>query len=207
MTNVLSFDLDGGRPCLDFANTLDSSGEHLNIYSDLVAFAAQSQLITPQDADWLRAAGARDALAAEDVLRRATHLRTAIYAIFAAVAAGDTPDQRDLAQLNAELAATLRHARVVSADAGDDGASYRWGWAGRDLDAPLWGVTRSAAVLLTNNQERRRVRECGGADCRWLFLDTSKNRTRQWCSMQSCGNRQKAKRHYQKLRAARPTAS
>src|SRR5712692_11584132 len=48
------FDLDGGRACLDFANTLGSSAsatDHLTNYADLVAFVAQSDLITPQDAD------------------------------------------------------------------------------------------------------------------------------------------------------------
>src|SRR5712691_10717345 len=38
-----AFDLDAGRACLDFANTLSSSGEHLTSYADLDAFAAQSQ--------------------------------------------------------------------------------------------------------------------------------------------------------------------
>src|SRR5438105_2070524 len=52
------FDLDGGRPCLDFVNTLGSSPsstDHLARYADLVAFAAQSHLVTPTDAEWLQA--------------------------------------------------------------------------------------------------------------------------------------------------------
>jgi predicted RNA-binding Zn ribbon-like protein len=197
-----SFDLDAGRTCLDFANTRDSSGEHLNTYSDVVAFAAQSQLITRDDAQWLQAAGARESGVAQGVLRRAIDLRAAIYAIFSALAAGRRPASADVGRLNSELAATQSHARVVPHETG-----YRWGWAGRNLDAPLWGVSRSAADLLTNDQERPRVRECGGLDCRWLFLDTSKNRTRQWCSMSSCGNRQKARRHYQRRRSPSRTAS
>src|SRR5687767_9227978 len=48
------FDLDGGVTCLDFANSLGGrSGEHLNSYADLIAFAAQSRLLTPEDAAWL----------------------------------------------------------------------------------------------------------------------------------------------------------
>jgi predicted RNA-binding Zn ribbon-like protein len=42
------------------------------------------------------------------------------------------------------------------------------------------------------------VRVCAAEDCGWLFLDTSKNHTRRWCSMKSCGNRAKARRHYNK---------
>jgi len=36
-----------------------------------------------------------------------------------------------------------------------------------------------------------RLKACRADDCRWAFLDTAKNRTRAWCSMQSCGNRAK----------------
>jgi len=201
-TDHFTFDLDAGRTCLDFANTRDSAGEHLNSYSDLVAFAAQSQLISQADAAWLQAAGERETVVAEGVLHRGIQLRAAIFAIFAALAAGRRPAGKDLAYLNGELAATQSHARVVPHETG-----YRWGWVGRNLDAPLWAVSRSAADLLISDQERPRVRECGGADCRWLFLDTSKNRTRQWCSMSSCGNREKARRHYQRRRSASTSAS
>src|ERR1700716_2032791 len=54
------FDLDGGRACLDFANTLGSSSsstDHLTDFADLVAFATQSDLLASPDADWLRAQG------------------------------------------------------------------------------------------------------------------------------------------------------
>src|SRR2546423_14848771 len=76
------FDLDGGRACLDFANTDSSSGDHLGSYADLVAFAAQSDLLTPEDAEWLRAEGGRDPLTANGVLVRAKHLRSAMRSIF-----------------------------------------------------------------------------------------------------------------------------
>jgi predicted RNA-binding Zn ribbon-like protein len=196
------FDLDGGRPCLDFANTLSFSGEdHLSTYADLVAFAEQSKLLTPADADWLRAEAGRDVATAEGVLVRARRLRASIAAIFSALASVKAPSEHDLDLLNFDLSASLSHARVFPNTPPD--AGYHWGWSGRNLDAPIWPITRSAADLLTSDEDRRLVRECGADDCRWLFLDTSKNRTRQWCSMQSCGNRQKARRHYQRLRDQR----
>jgi predicted RNA-binding Zn ribbon-like protein len=197
------FDLDGGRACLDFANTDSSSGDHLGSYADLVAFAAQSDLLTPDDAEWLRAEGGRDHAIADGVLVRAKRLRTAMRNIFFKLADGEEPTARDLGVLNFDLAASLSHARVLPSGKG----AYTWGWAGRNLDAPIWPITRSAADLLTSDSERRLVRECGADDCKWLFLDTSKNRSRQWCSMQSCGNRQKARRHYQRLRQIRGDAS
>jgi predicted RNA-binding Zn ribbon-like protein len=129
---------------------------------------------------------------------RAKHLRTVLRDIFSRVAAGKTPTESDLGALNFDLAASLSHARVLPR--GSKTGGYVWGWSGRNLDAPLWPISRSAADLLTNEHDLGRVRQCGADDCQWLFLDTSKNRTRQWCSMQSCGNREKARRHYQRVR-------
>src|SRR5438105_6110991 len=159
------FELDSVRTCLDFANTLDSSGEHLNSFADLVAFAAQSNLLNPEDAAWLHAEGARDQVAAEGVLMRARRLRTVIYGIFSALANGKPPRERDVDMLNVDLAATQSHARVHPV--GKDG-DYRWGWSGRKLDAPLWRVIRSAADLLTADDERRLVRVSNGLACNWL---------------------------------------
>ena len=202
------FDLDGGRACLDFANTRGfdpTSPDHLTHYADLVNFAAQSDLITPEDADWLRAQSEREPTVAAGVLTRARKLRDAVRTIFLKVAAGETPPESALSLLNFDLAASLSHARVVPTGNGD---GYRWGWSGRNLDAPLWPITRSAADVLTSAEERSLVRECGADTCAWLFMDTTRNRSRQWCSMQSCGNREKARRHYQRVRQRRaPSAT
>src|SRR5262249_4920402 len=61
-----------------------------------------------------------------------------------------------------------------------------------------------AAVGLLTSAEQVRVRECGEFTCRWLFLDTTKNQSRRWCSMHICGNRAKAKR-FRARRHADPT--
>ncbi|WP_198925374.1 CGNR zinc finger domain-containing protein [Dictyobacter vulcani] len=47
------------------------------------------------------------------------------------------------------------------------------------------------------------MKECpGNKGCGWLFLDTSKNGRRQWCSMQGCGSRAKRRRQYGRQRRA-----
>jgi predicted RNA-binding Zn ribbon-like protein len=197
-----AFELDSGRLCLDFVNTYSrSSGEHRHSYADLVAFARQAGLFSPDDAEWFSAEGERDPRAAAGVLRRALNLREALRAIFTAIAAGRRPSSANLALLNADLANSLPHARVLPSNRGNGG--YVWGWHGRNMDAPVWPISRSAADLLVDDQDRPRIRTCNAPDCAWLFVDTSKNRSRQWCSMTSCGNREKARRHYQRLRAQR----
>jgi predicted RNA-binding Zn ribbon-like protein len=44
----------------------------------------------------------------------------------------------------------------------------------------------------------QKVRLCGAPACAWLFLDESRNHSRRWCDMTTCGNRQKARRHYRR---------
>jgi predicted RNA-binding Zn ribbon-like protein len=195
------FDLEGGNLSLDFANTRGFVSEHLHTYADLLAFASQSKLLTPEHAARLQTEADRASDAALFTFERAATLRNAVRSIFTAVANLERPAQADLDILNADLAVSLPHARVVLGESADD---YAWAWDdGADLSAPLWPIARSAAELLTSDDERGLVRECGAGDCAWLFLDTSKNRSRQWCSMQSCGNREKARRHYQRLRERR----
>ncbi|MBB2973712.1 putative RNA-binding Zn ribbon-like protein [Mesorhizobium sp. RMAD-H1] len=64
-------------------------------------------------------------------------------------------------------------------------------------------IALSAVSLLLDPNERSRIRMCSGHDCGWLFVDESPRKNRQWCAMDICGNREKARRHYERSRAAR----
>ncbi|MBI2081511.1 MAG: CGNR zinc finger domain-containing protein, partial [candidate division NC10 bacterium] len=102
----------------------------------------------------------------------------------------------DLAVLNAALAEALPLLGLVP-----EGNGFTWEWTanGQRLDRMLWPVARSAAELLTSG-ELARVRECEAESCAWLFMDRSRNRSRRWCDMKTCGNRTKARRHYERKR-------
>jgi predicted RNA-binding Zn ribbon-like protein len=63
-------------------------------------------------------------------------------------------------------------------------------------------VTISAAAPLADPREMARLRTCPGAECGWMFVDESRNARRRWCSMETCGNRAKAARHYARRRTA-----
>ncbi|MEL6311405.1 MAG: CGNR zinc finger domain-containing protein [Pseudomonadota bacterium] len=66
---------------------------------------------------------------------------------------------------------------------------------------PLSGlVAISAAALLADPREMARLKTCPGVDCGWMFVDETKNGRRRWCSMETCGNRAKAARHYARSR-------
>ena len=62
---------------------------------------------------------------------------------------------------------------------------------GRSASKRPWRVS---ALSLLAGDAWKRIRIC--PNCRWLFLDRSRNSSRLWCDMSVCGNRHKARRHY-----------
>lgn len=63
----------------------------------------------------------------------------------------------------------------------------------------------SAFSIVADPRELGRVKRCPGHECGWLFLDETKNSRRTWCLMETCGNRAKAARHYQRVQERRKT--
>jgi len=198
-----SFSFDANHLALDFANTLGSRQaerprEHLRHYGDLLAWARLADLLSPSQAERLSALAAQHPAAAEQTLAEARALRETIYRLFVRRASGQEPAPGDLDALNRALARALAHERLRPTPKG-----IAWGWADDDaLDRVLWPVARAAGELLAA-AEATRVRICEAAPCGWLFLDTTRNRSRRWCDMRSCGNRAKARRHYARSKAGR----
>jgi predicted RNA-binding Zn ribbon-like protein len=180
--------LVGGDPALDLANTLDGprhgepTGDHLHDPEDLVAWAVRAGVLEAP------------VVAGADVLDRVRRLREPVDAVFRALAEGDQPDPRALAQLNELHVEALRHARLAPANEG-----VEYSWDPDDARRIPWTLA-VAAVDLLRSGPLERLRACH--DCRWLFLDTSRNASRRWCSMNECGARAKMRRY----RARRATA-
>jgi predicted RNA-binding Zn ribbon-like protein len=210
--------LIGGALCLDFVNTVDprhssDRREYLDSYSALAAWGRHAGTASadrdgrpgetaPGEPGEPAGAGelarADDRLEAERVLARATRLREALYRLFRGAARGQSPDPDDLGVLQAELTLALPHLRIAWSPAG---FGWEWDQASPGLDRVLWPVAWSAAELLVQGPLER-IRECPGQDtCGWLFLDLSKNASRRWCDMRVCGNRAKARRHYERTLA------
>lgn len=202
--------LIGGRLCLDFVNTvggrrLDQSrkrafevtvlGEKLNDYEDLVRWSRHAGAITEAEAQRLIREGKRRREEAAEVLSRAIRLRESLYRLFETIIAGETKTS-DLEALNDELSKARGNEKLVP-------SNERFVWERRDakneLDLMLRSVALSAAEMLTT-ADLSRLRECGGENCGWLFEDTSRNRSRQWCVMQTCGNLAKVRRFRSRMR-------
>jgi predicted RNA-binding Zn ribbon-like protein len=204
--------LIGGRLCLDFINTVDGRksdsprresrsvnslvlGDKLGEYSDLVGWSRHSGLVTATEAGRLIQASKRNAAEARAVFDRAIALREALYRICKATMTGRRPQRVDLETVNEELLRARAHERLTHVADG-----FTWEWVGGEaaLDRMLWSIAHSGAELLTTG-DLSRLRECGGEECGWVFEDTSKNRSRQWCHMQDCGNLAKVRRFRARL--------
>ncbi|GAA3798191.1 CGNR zinc finger domain-containing protein [Streptomyces chiangmaiensis] len=72
-----------------------------------------------------------------------------------------------------------------------------------ELDAPKEHRMAVEAVLAWSTLQETmpgRLRPCDNPECRRFLLDRSKTNNARWCSMAVCGNRMKARRHYQRTR-------
>ncbi len=191
------FEFLGNRLCLDFTNTLkdtDGSRELPSNYEELVAWSKQAGILTDEGAEQLLAKAAHRPAEAAMAFQRAVVLRETLFHIFSRIAKDEQVEESDMDTLNTMLAETMLHARLVP-----KGKCCEWSWMAQHdvLDRMLWPVIRSAADLLTS-EELWTVKVCASESCNWLFLDTSKNQSRRWCDMKSCGNRAKVRRHYER---------
>jgi predicted RNA-binding Zn ribbon-like protein len=194
------FDLSGGNLALNFANTVSDRAsaharEKLTDYNRLVFFGIDSGVLTRVDR--LFALAGESPGLGKSALQKAIQFREALYAIFSAVVEHRAIPGNALAYLNFMLQEAGEHGRLVYRD-----RRFVWEWLYMDgyLDSLLWPIARAAADLLMS-EEIQNVRICAAEDCGWLFVDRTKNRRRRWCDMKVCGNRVKARRHYQRLKA------
>jgi predicted RNA-binding Zn ribbon-like protein len=195
----------GGHLALDFANTAgwhasEDPIEHLPVYHDLVAWARSAGAISARTASGLRREADRRPREAARALRRAIALREQIYRVFAAIAQRRQPPTRDLVHLHAARASALRTARPSWRG---DGVELRWPDDPSDLERPLHPVALAADALLAA-PPLGRLRQCGNHPCGWLFIDTSRNGTRRWCSSGECGNLSRVRRYRARRAARRP---
>ena len=190
----------GGHVALDFVNTVgglrdkDPDHEALESYEDLLVWSRRVGSLSAPQVRALRAAAAGDPSGSERALAQALSRRALIYDIFRPLADGKRPAPTLLERLRDFELEALQHARLAPDEQG-----LRWTWprAPGSLEAPLWPLTHAAIDLLTEGPLER-LKVC--ANCRWLFLDESRNRSRRWCSMEECGTAVKKERFTERRR-------
>ncbi len=189
----MSIDLVAGNAGLDLANNRQTMREldPARPYLGLLEIARRSGTLSVEEADRLARTARRRPSDATAVVARADTLADAIQRLVEAAIGGRGAPREALAAINREVTEAESRARIVSVD----GRFERCWQGGRpvDLCRPLWPLARAVADLLVGD-ELERVTTCRASGCDWLFVDTSKNHSRCWCDMATCGNRAKARR-------------
>ena len=189
------FELIAGHVALDLVNTLDERfrengpEERLSSYEDLLRFTTQSELLSERQARKLKRADTSQTERTQ-ILNQVRELRETLADVAYAQLDGKEASEQSLAALEAFFKQAASHRSLAV-----DNLQVTWSWSGlgRQAAAPLWLLAQAAADLLLS-EDATQLRCCASDTCRWLFLDTSKNRTRRWCDMKVCGNRMKARR-------------
>jgi predicted RNA-binding Zn ribbon-like protein len=186
----------GGRVCLDFANTMDwrtsaAPQELVPDYATLLAWSGMRGTLPAPAITRLRAQAKRKAAAAAAVIDEARALRAEIWDASEALRRGG---RVALTAFNRRLAALPPQPRLAKSRAG-----YVHDLPGISLAEPLWPVLWSLTALLAS-EDAARIGCCQAQGCGWFFVDESPNHSRQWCSSEVCGNRERARRAYAKRR-------
>ena len=179
---------------LAFVNTLsarptEAPSERLVSYDALIDWARDEKLVAPAAAKRLAAYARRHPQQAAAALGRAIELREALYGVVSALDARRAPVPAALDTIARDVAAAYTNGRLVLHE-----GRLHWASGGEeDLDRVRLEVARAIGRLVTSSRLAK-VRLCAAADCGWLFLDDTKNRSRRWCDMKICGNREKLRR-------------
>jgi len=191
-----TFRCPGGALCLDFCNSGQGirgsrQEEWIPTYADLVDWLEAAGALTESQALRLRTGAAEAPQAAQQLFERAIAFREALARVLLARTEGRAPANEDLRLIDAQYARTAPFARLAPTPEG-----FAWSLDAADsaLDAALRPIVESAVGLLTSSRLAR-LRRCGSPTCYWLFLDETKNCSRRWCEMASCGNLMKVRRH------------
>jgi predicted RNA-binding Zn ribbon-like protein len=175
----------GGRPSLDFVNTLRER------------WWRRVDCLTSADdvVEWLVRAGLLDGPAAtpRGLVDEARELREAIDACVVRAIAGARADPRAVAVVDEWLAFAGARPQLAVDAAGAPVLGERV--AGDSPRRALGLVALDAAQMLGTPSERSRLRICGSDTCSARFFDRSPAGRRRWCSMRGCGNVEKARRH------------
>ncbi|MFT4234449.1 MAG: CGNR zinc finger domain-containing protein [Microbacterium sp.] len=182
----------GGDVAVDFFNTvswrLDESRlqEWLQSYLHVLAWMASAELL--DDDQTSRLAQLSDEYPDNAAVEHERIVRLRDDTLDALLDGGH-PDtlQRELAEAHAA-------ARLIATDDG-----WRWSVDATSLATPRHLLALQLGRLVTSPAIAR-FHRCEDRDCGWVFLDTSRQHNRRWCSAADCGNRNRVRAHYARTR-------
>jgi predicted RNA-binding Zn ribbon-like protein len=204
MNEIKNWKFIGGWLCLDFVNSVGGRKQReekpypeniivkdkLENFDDFITWGKEIGIITEAENKYLLKLNSSERKETERTFKNAIELRESLFKIIFDVINNKEPDEKMVQILNREYSSANENRKFVYID-----HKIEWQFSKDPLkpDYLIWLVAESAVKLLSSDIISR-VKICAGDDCGWLFLDTSKNKSRQWCDMKDCGNVAKVRR-------------
>ncbi|WP_116199865.1 CGNR zinc finger domain-containing protein [Amycolatopsis circi] len=150
---------------------------------------AVERIPTPQRlADWLAVSGLAVDACTTAQLELARDLRESIHAAATAAALHEALPASAVQVIN-DRSAQGRAAAVLTPD-----GERRWQLSSATAVEDALGVIAADAISIISGERDGKLALCASPTCQAAFFDTSQSRTRRWCEMNTCGNRQKKAR-------------
>ncbi|MCH8822583.1 MAG: CGNR zinc finger domain-containing protein [Planctomycetes bacterium] len=136
----------------------------------------------------------RSVIAAKTTLNSLSQLRSLLKQLVLRIIKGHCLRSDDIKKLNAYLADGPFHCQIQQAPEADHEYRLWFDSVENNLKTTLAHIAKSFADILVEGDPAR-IKLCENPDCRWVFYDSSRSRTRRWCEGASgCGNLLKVRR-------------
>ncbi|MDV3126492.1 CGNR zinc finger domain-containing protein [Mycobacterium sp. 21AC1] len=144
---------------------------------------------TPQRlVDWLAVSGLAVESCSSAQLKRARELRESIHAAATAAAIRDALPVSAVQVIN-DCSIQGRAAAILTPE-----GTQQWRLSSASRVEDALGVIAADAISIIAGERDGKLALCASPTCQAAFFDTSQSRTRKWCDMNTCGNRQKKAR-------------
>jgi len=184
----------------DFLNTreLDSDAlvDRFETPADAFDWLSEHHVVHDEQLDPERDRAAADPDAGARALGRIRRVRDALRELSHAIVERRRAAPHALAEVNR----ALRAREIIQLEPSEDGVHVGHRHVGDPIGDALARLAEPIVREISAGREDR-LRICDNATCRWVFYDTSPTGRRRWCSMATCGNVAKARRHRARLKA------
>ncbi|MGW2620279.1 CGNR zinc finger domain-containing protein [Streptomyces sp. NPDC001500] len=138
--------------------------------------------------DWLAVNGLAVDSCTSAQLALARELRESIHAVATAAAVHD-PLPAGAVQVINDRSAQGQAAAILTSE-----GKRHWRLSSASSVEDALGVIAADAISIVAGERDGKLALCASPTCQAAFFDTSQSRTRKWCDMNTCGNRQKKAR-------------
>ncbi|MGW7066844.1 CGNR zinc finger domain-containing protein [Streptomyces sp. NPDC054855] len=144
--------------------------------------------------DWLAVSGLAVSSCTTAQLELARKLRESIHAVATAAAVQDALPAPAVQVIN-DCSVQGRAAAILTPE-----GKRRWQLSSASCVEDALSVIAADAISIIAGERDGKMALCASPTCQAAFFDTSQSRTRRWCDMNTCGNRQKKARFHAKER-------